>query len=288
MYGECHAHFFMNGYDYKEAVASHKNQVQDHLIRTWFHAYRENGVTFIRDGGDCYGVSKRAKELACEYGIDYRTPVFAIHKNGHYGGIVGQGFDTMEEYHGLVRQAVGEGADFIKIMVSGIMDFRNPGVLTSMPLEEEEIREMIHIAHQEGNAVMVHANGRQAVLAAVLAGADSIEHGNYLDDECLEAMAKRRTVWVPTLSTIGNLRKSSRFDREKTEEIFERAKRQVQKGYQMGVCLALGSDAGAYQVPHGRGIWDEYDCFLKISGGSRQLEERLRQGEEKIRLRFRR
>ena len=67
MYGECHAHLFMNGYDYKEAVASHKGQVQDRLIRAWFEAYRENGVAFVRDGGDVLGVSKRAKEISWEY-----------------------------------------------------------------------------------------------------------------------------------------------------------------------------------------------------------------------------
>ena len=37
--------------------------------------------------------------LAPKYGIDYRTPVFAIHKNGHYGSIVGRGFDDLKEFH---------------------------------------------------------------------------------------------------------------------------------------------------------------------------------------------
>ncbi len=40
-----------------------------------------------------------AARLAPEYGIDYRTPVFAIHKNGHYGSIVGRGFDDLKEFH---------------------------------------------------------------------------------------------------------------------------------------------------------------------------------------------
>lgn len=287
MYGECHAHLFMNGYDYKEAVASHKGQVQDRLIRTWFEAYRENGVDFVRDGGDALGVSKRAKELSREYEIDYRTPIFAIHKNHRYGGIVGVGFDTMKEYHELVKRACACGADFIKIMISGIMDFNRFGVLTSIPLSEEEIREMIHIAHEEGMAVMAHANGAAPARAAVLAGVDSLEHGNYLDTDCLQAMADSGTVWVPTLATIGNLRGCARFPKREIERIYERAASQLKKGYELGVSMALGSDAGAYRVPHGTGILDEYRCFLEILGESPKLENCLRLGEAQIRCRFR-
>ncbi len=286
MFGECHAHFFMNGYDYKEAVATHREQIQDRCIRAWFEAYQANGVSFIRDGGDAYGVSKRAKELAPEYGIDYRTPIFAIHKNGHYGGIVGFGFDNMKEYHRLVKKAMEEGADFIKIMVSGIMDFHHFGVLTDTPLSREEIKEMIHIAHEEGMAVMAHANGNEAVLYAVEAGVDSIEHGNYLQEECLLAMARSRAVWVPTLATIGNLRGCNRYPREEVQKIYRRAARQLREGYGLGIHLALGSDAGAYLVGHGKGIVDEYHCFTEILGDSQQLKERLQRGEEEIRSRF--
>ena len=95
MYGECHAHIIMNGKNYNEAVSLHKDQVQDFVIHEHFKAYQQAGITFVRDGGDALGVSARAKELAPLYGIDYRTPLFAIHKNGYYGGIVGHGFDTI-------------------------------------------------------------------------------------------------------------------------------------------------------------------------------------------------
>ena len=41
---------------------------------------------------------------------------------------------------------------------------------------------MVYIAHEEGLAVMSHTNGAKAVADAVEAGADSIEHGNYVDE----------------------------------------------------------------------------------------------------------
>lgn len=82
MFGECHAHMIMDGVNYKKAVAQHKDGVVDAVIRQRFEEYTKRGIFFIRDGGDACGVSKRAAQLACEYGITYRTPVFALHKRG--------------------------------------------------------------------------------------------------------------------------------------------------------------------------------------------------------------
>ena len=129
-FGENHAHIFMNAVNYKEAVQKHRNGVDERVIHSHFKQYQEKGISFIRDGGDALGVSERARQLAPEYGIDYRTPVFAIHKNGHYGGIVGKGFATMKEYADLVKEAGRRKADFIKIMTTGIMNFDTDGSIT--------------------------------------------------------------------------------------------------------------------------------------------------------------
>ena len=74
MFGECHAHIIMDGVNYRHAVDMHKNGPDDKIIREHLKAYQERGIVFVRDGGDALGVSARAKELAPEYGIDYRTP----------------------------------------------------------------------------------------------------------------------------------------------------------------------------------------------------------------------
>ena len=124
MFGECHAHIFLNGYDYRKAVETQKNGPQDALIRSHLKEYQKRGIRFVRDGGDHYGVSRRTAQLAGEYGIDYRTPVFAIYKEGHYGKIVGKSFSNMKEYHRRVLEAAEEGADFIKIMTTGLWILR--------------------------------------------------------------------------------------------------------------------------------------------------------------------
>ena len=212
MFGECHAHIFLNGYDYRKAVETQKNGPQDELIHAHLEEYRKRGIRFVRDGGDHYGVSKRTARLAPEYGIDYRTPVFAIYKKGHYGKIVGKSFSDMKEYHKRVLEAAAEGADFIKIMTTGLLDFENHGRITGTPLSVEEVKEMVHIAHEEGFAVMAHVNGAGAVKDAVEAGVDSVEHGNFMDEACLQALAESGTVWVPTFVTITNLIGGGRFD----------------------------------------------------------------------------
>lgn len=306
MFGECHAHMIMDGVNYSHAVSQHKNGVNDRLILDKFSQYREKDISFIRDGGDALGVSKRAAALAPEFGIDYRTPVFAIHKNGHYGGIVGLGFDTMKEYAGLVQKVRQEGGTFIKVMFSGIMDFAKDGGVTQEPLNRGEIREMIHIAHEEGFAVMAHVNGARPVLDALEGGVDSVEHGNFMDEDCLQALAGSRAVWVPTLVTVTNLIGCGRFEDNVLRRLEGLQSRRIQRAFALGATVALGSDAGAFQVYHGQGLMDEYLQFRKIlteKGTSlgeekgfeenadfkispEELNRRLKKGEEEIKSRF--
>ena len=115
MFGENHAHIFMNAVNYRQAVRKHENGVDEEVIHSHFRAYQEKNISFVRDGGDNLQVSKRAKELAGEYGIDYRTPVFAIHRKGHYGGIVGRGFENLKEYAALVKEAGAQGEILLKL-----------------------------------------------------------------------------------------------------------------------------------------------------------------------------
>ena len=286
MLGENHAHIFMNGVNYRQAVKEHEKGPEDSLIRSRLRAYQEKGVSFVRDGGDYLHVSERARELAQEYGIDYRTPIFAIHKKGHYGGIVGRSFDTMKEYAALVDEVKRAKGDFIKIMTTGIMDFDTDGSITGVDLKAKEVKEMVHIAHEEGFAVMAHTNGAQAVKDAVLAGVDSIEHGNYVDEECLRLMADKGTAWVPTITVVKNIIGCGRFSDKVLQSIWEKGKRNIRRGYELGVKLALGSDAGAYLVPHGQGIIDEWNCFLEILEDKDDLIDRLREGEVAIRDKF--
>ena len=283
MLGECHAHVIMDGKNYKEAVSLHKNGVVETVIHECFSKYRDAKITFIRDGGDCFGVSKRAKEIAPDYGIEYLTPVFAIHKSGHYGGIVGRGFDNLKEYGQLVKEVKQAGGDFIKIMVSGLIDFNGYGVVSEEGLSQELISEMIRIAHEEGMAVMAHCNGARTMEAAAAAAVDSIEHGAYSDGQALKVMAENQVIWTPTVSPIGNLKGGGRFDDEITQKITESHLKQIEEYVKLGGSIALGSDAGAWRVPHVEGLWTELQYLQKVVD-----ESHLKETENIIKKKFRR
>ena len=286
MFGECHAHIIMDGVNYRHAIDLHRNGPDDNVIREHLKIYQDRGITFVRDGGDALGVSARAKELAPEYGIDYRTPVFAIHKEGHYGSIVGKNFSTMPEFHKRVLEAKEQGADFIKIMTTGLLDFNAHGAITGTPLDAAEVKEMVHIAHEEGMAVMSHTNGTYGVQAAVEAGVDSLEHGNYMNEESLTMLSESHTVWVPTLVTVRNLLGDGRYADEVLRPIIETAEENVRKAFRLGVKVAPGSDAGAYRVLHGQGIQDEMQAFVQILGNEEEAYQWLIEGEMEIRKKF--
>jgi imidazolonepropionase-like amidohydrolase len=241
----------LDGYEWKAAIARHAEKTDDAWIRQQIETYHQLGFTYLRDGGDRWGAGARAREIAKEYGITYRTPLANLCKAGHYGGFIGKTYRDFREYRQLIQQQRDEGADFVKIMISGLMDFDSYGRLTEEGLPAEEIRELVHIAHEEGFAVMAHCNGARTAEAAAAAGLDSVEHGAYLDNDALQAMAEMGTVWVPTLSAIGNLRGKGRFDEMAVQKILDSAFENLRQFTAMGGLVAPGSDAGAWAVPHG-------------------------------------
>ncbi len=277
MRADCHMHMILDGYDWKAAIGRHAERPEDGFIRSVLKVYQQQGITYLRDGGDRWGAGARARELATEYGITDRTPLAPLCKAGHYGSFIGLVYEDLREYARLVARQKQQGADFIKIMISGLMDFDHAGVLTEEGLPAEQIRQLIHIAHEEGMAVMAHANGAQTVLAAAEAGVDSVEHGAYLNIDALAAMAEQGTVWVPTLSTVGNLLGKGRFPDYQVQKILEDTleKLSVYKGL-----VAPGTDAGAWAVPHGS---TTEEGWLRRAGIN---EVRLKNGTKTIMERF--
>ena len=282
---DCHIHMILDGVYYRAAIDHQRVQPDEALIRARLQDYAARGVAFLRDGGDAWGVCLAAARLAPEYGIDYRTPAFPIYCRGHYGGFIGRGFEDMRQYRSLVSEAKMLGADFIKIMISGLMDFDHYGVITGTPLAAETIAEMIHIAHGEGFAVMAHANGAETVRAAAEAGVDSIEHGAYLDETALRAMAAHSTVWVPTLATIGNLIGCGRYSDAVLKPLLALQQKNLRAFSAMGGAIAPGSDAGAFRVPHVQGAADERRYLEEALG--EETDALLARGAAEIQRRFR-
>ena len=97
--------------------------------------------------------------------------------------------DGVDEVRKAVRQNIHEGADVIKLYVTGEGLLR-PGV----PPEEtmysfEEIRVAVEEAHKRNRQVAAHVRGNDGVKLCAEAGVDVLEHATYADDEAIEMIA---------------------------------------------------------------------------------------------------
>ena len=280
MRADCHMHMVLDGEYWKSAIGRHAGGADFSFIHRILATYRDLGYTYLRDCGDRWGVGAAARSVADQYGITYRTPLSPLCHRGHYGEFIGTPYENLKEYATLVVKTKENGGNFIKIMISGLMDFDRFGVLTQEGLPPSEIAELIHIAHEEGMSVAAHANGAEVILAAAEAGIDSVEHGAYANEEALSAMAEKGTVWVPTLSTVGNLKGKGRFPDRETEQILASALENVEKFHKMGGLLASGTDAGAWAVPHGSMTEEGYFAMVGVG------EDTLARGLSAIKERF--
>jgi imidazolonepropionase-like amidohydrolase len=151
-----------------------------------------------------------------------------------------------EAMRALVDDRVKAGADWIKVFGSrGGFDT----VDGTQTVSFAEMRAVVERAHQLGRRVAIHSYGPSGVKDAVRAGADSVEHGADLDDETLADMAKRGTVWVPTVDHNRyyiDARQDYGFapgaDGPLTDYI-ARNLASVARAVKAGVRLAMGSDA---------------------------------------------
>jgi imidazolonepropionase-like amidohydrolase len=145
-----------------------------------------------------------------------------------------------------VREQAGRGADWIKIYA----DYRwGPNATAQPTFSEEEMKAMIGAAHDSGRPVAVHAATAEGMRRAIVAGADTIEHGYGGSEEIFKLMAARGVAYLPTLTA-----------QEATSEYFQgyvrgksaptpgmqRATQAFQLAMKTGVTIGCGSDVGVF------------------------------------------
>ncbi|MDR3278633.1 MAG: Xaa-Pro dipeptidase [Oscillospiraceae bacterium] len=276
---ECHGHIAADGVSYARAMARHANGADEASLRASLAAVAARGVTYYRDGGDKLGVSEYAKKLAPEYGIEYRTPLFILHKKGFYGQLYGIAYGDMREYASIVRTLPARGADFVKITVSGMLDFAGDGGVLGDATERGELAELVNIAHGEGLRVMAHCNGAENIKNALRSGVDSLEHGFWADREAVDLLCETGAVWVPTCAAVSNLVGEGRYGDAALTAILNRHGDMLRYAAARGALIASGSDCGAYRVLQGVGTDDEYAAL-------RRLDIDPQRGNEAVATRF--
>lgn len=121
-------------------------------------------------------------------------------------------------------------------------------------------------AHRLGRKVAAHAIGAQGILWATEAGVDSIEHGSYINDECIAAMKKRGTYLVPTAYVIDWVKQHGHLPplyEQKMQVVSAVEKDNARHAIEAGVKVALGTDASVY--PHGLNA-HEIDVYVNQFG----------------------
>jgi imidazolonepropionase-like amidohydrolase len=107
--------------------------------------------------------------------------------------------DGADNIRRAVREQVKYGADWIKYYSDRAYFLRGGALHSMVNFTDEEAQAMVGEAHRLGRKVAAHAMGREGIESALRAGADTIEHGDGLDEEMMDLMIRRGVYWCPTI-----------------------------------------------------------------------------------------
>jgi imidazolonepropionase-like amidohydrolase len=162
-------------------------------------------------------------------------------------GVMGIGrlADGPDECARAAREQLRLGARLIKVCASG-------GVLSELdhPIHQQftaaELRAIVEVAGLAERVVAAHCHGKPGILAALEAGARTIEHGTYLDDECCDAMRETGAILVPTRTIIADMLANKAavpaYVFAKLEAIAAIHAEAVTRAHERGVTIAMGTD----------------------------------------------
>lgn len=227
------------------------------------------GVTTARDMGGADAGFRAAIEEGYVHGPRLLISIVMISQTGGHGDAwVPAGLrvqkrawlpspvaDGVDEVRRLVRHVLMAGADFIKICATGgitsVTDSWDEQQFTA-----EEIRVAVAEAKARRKTVAVHAEGVDGIRVALEADIHSLEHGWFIDEQCVEAMLAKGTWWVPTLAlvplSLEHRKKNTAWDKQqlaaedtKEREIYTRMEKQIplwKDAVKRGVKVAFGTD----------------------------------------------
>ena len=174
-----------------------------------------------------------------------------------------------EEMVRVVRRQVKEGADIIKIHVTGSIPTRSGEIQV---WTRDELKVVCDTAHDLGVRVTAHCRGDKATLDAVMAGVDIIWHASFLGDAALEAIIDKKVPVGPVFTFLANLseygHKAGATSTAKS--VFagelEHTGSKLREAYDAGVKLLCGSESGFSMTPYGHWHAREMEVFVQHLG----------------------
>lgn len=270
---DAHMHLFMSGTTCvktrrKQLVASYEELTP--VIRQHIQYLYAHGVLAARDGGDFGGYAARFKaEEQMPQGFQLKVAGKAWRQQKRYGRLIGRSPKEDERLvDAFLKSGEFESTDQIKLVNSGLNSLKIFGKETRTQFSVEEIRSLVDEANSLGKKIMVHANGAEPVRIALEAGCHSIEHGFFMGEENIKLMAEKNVVWIPTLFTMkayGMFAGDKHFpgDPLVVKKNLEHQLEQLRLARELGVTVALGTDAGSLGVLHGEAMVEEIKLYKK-------------------------
>ena len=289
---EAHAHLFLEGGELDlEKRAAYLKQTPAGLLAAALPRLEKLvrlGITAVRDAGDKDGVGLAISKLYKQHGssvgpVSDRTmgqsetgptvmpyldsPGAAIHHRGRYGSFMGGALEDYASPAECVAARVAAGADRIKLIPTGIINFKAGAVTTEPQMTVEELRQLVAAAGAAGRQTFAHASGDAGIERVIESGVDSVEHGFFVREDQLARMRDRAIAWVPTFAPVQlQLEQAARLGWDATvvghlQRILDGHAASLARAHALGVLIIAGSDAGSCGVAHGLGFLRELELM---------------------------
>jgi imidazolonepropionase-like amidohydrolase len=260
---EGHSHLLLHPYNetpwddqvLKESLTVRVARATNHARATLM-----SGFTTVRDlgtegAGDADVGLKQAIEQGLIPGPRMKVTTRALVASGSYApkGFaaewhVPQGAEEADGVDALVaavRRQMGAGADWIKVYG----DYRwGPNGEGRPTYSQAELELIVRTARDAGRPVVVHASTPEGIRRAVLAGAETIEHGDDATPEVLRLMASRKVLLCPTLAASEAVLQYRGWKKgsQPEPESLRKKRASFKAALEAGVTLCMGSDVGVF------------------------------------------
>lgn len=152
----------------------------------------------------------------------------------------------------VVRDQIGRGADIIKVYA----DYRWGPNGEAMPtFSEDELSLIVKTANSSGRPVVAHAATAEGMRRAILAGVETIEHGDGATDEVLALMKEHGVAFCSTLGAVEAISRYNGWNGKAPVPARIAVKHDTfKRTLAAGVTLCAGSDVGVFD--HGDNAWE--------------------------------
>ncbi len=264
---DTHVHVYMEPWPLitKERVTpgskAFEEEVVDALER--LRLALKNGVGFVRDMGDPYGINLEVKKRIAQSDLPFpaiQTPGPGMHRPQKYGRYLGVAKHSLEEIKDTIDGLFeNEHVDFIKLITTGIVNFEEKRVRQSPQYTIDELSELVEYTHAKGLKVSAHCSGADGVDIAINAGVDFIEHGYFINKDQVKQLTQKGLTWTPTFAPVFAQGHHDEcgwnvLTRKNINDLLAEHNQQVKIARHQKTNILVGTDAGCPGVEMGKGV----------------------------------